>query len=111
VYSVYNSRSVGYLKTAKLIVGICEIELYLPEVSSLKGKRSVLKSLLARMRNQFNVSAAEVGLNDVWQSARIGVATVSNSSRHANQSLQNVIQWIEANYPQVHIVDQTIEIL
>jgi uncharacterized protein YlxP (DUF503 family) len=94
-----------------MIIGACELQLYLPEASSLKAKRSVLKSLLARVRNKFNVAAAEVDQNDVWQSAVIGIVTVSNSTAHANQMMSHVIQWIEDNYPQVIISQQSIEIL
>ena len=94
-----------------MIIGACELQLYLPEVASLKAKRSVLKSLLARLRNKFNVATAEVDHNDVWQSAVIGIVTVSNSTVHANQMISLVIQWIEDNYPQVIISQQSIEIL
>ncbi len=94
-----------------MIVGVCELQLHLPEVTSLKHKRSVLKSLIARMRQKFNVSAAEVGDNDLWQSAVIGVVTASNSTRHANQTLSYVMNWIEDNYPQVMIVEQSIEFM
>jgi hypothetical protein len=94
-----------------MIIGICEIEFSLPECGSLKAKRSVLKSMLARLRNTFNVSAAEVNNQDLWQSAIIGIVTVSNSTVHANQILSNVLNWIEDNYPEALIVRQTIEII
>lgn len=93
------------------IVGLCTIELYLPGIGSLKGKRSVIKSLLTRLRNTFNVSAAEVGHLDVWQSAAIAVAVVSNESAHASQTIDNVLRWIESNFPDVYISSQEIEIL
>ncbi|MBZ0298239.1 MAG: DUF503 domain-containing protein [Anaerolineae bacterium] len=94
-----------------MIIGACELELYLPEAGSLKGKRSVIKSLLARVRNVFNVSAAEVGHQDLWQSATLGIVTVTNSSVHADQTLTHVIHWIEDQYPQVMIVNQSLEII
>lgn len=94
-----------------MIVGICELRLHIPEATSLKHKRSVIKSLIARMRQKFNVSAAEVGDNDLWQSALIGVVTASNSTSHANQTLNTVMRWIEDNYPQVMIVQEDIEII
>lgn len=94
-----------------MIIGALELDLYLPEVRSLKEKRSVLKSLLARLRNTFNVAAAEVDKQDVWQSAVIGVATVTNSTRHADQIMNNTIHWIEDNYPQLMIVNHTSEII
>jgi len=94
-----------------MIIGACELHLYLPEVTSLKEKRSVLKSLLARLHNKFNVATAEVDHNDVWQSAVIGIVMVTNSTHYASQVLGRVIGWIEDNYPQVIITEQSIEIL
>jgi uncharacterized protein len=93
------------------IIGLCVIELHLPGLTSLKEKRGILKSMLARMRRTFNVSAAETGHHDTWQSAQIAVASVGNSSKLANQVMNNVITWIEANYPDVMIIKQEIEIL
>ncbi len=92
-----------------MLIGVCEIELHLPEAASLKDKRSVIKSLLGRLHNTFNVSAAEVDKQDLWQSAVIGVAVVSNSAPHAQQVLNNVLNWIETYFPQVYITRQHIE--
>ena len=92
-------------------VGICTIEFYLPGVASLKEKRRVLKSMLAKLHNTFNVSAAEVDYQDKWQSAVVAIAVVSNSTTHANQVIQNTIEWIEAHYPDTIITRQDSEIL
>lgn len=94
-----------------MIIGTCQLEFYLPEVGSLKEKRSILKSMLARLRNTFNVAAAEVDHQDVWQSAVIGVVTVTNSTSHADQTMSYVINWIEEHYPQAMIVKQSTEII
>lgn len=93
------------------IIGLCTIEFHLPDVSSLKQKRSILKSMLSKLHNQFNVSASEVDENDRWQSAVIAIVVVSNSSRHAQQVLQTALGWIESRYPEAMIVKQTIEML
>jgi len=99
----------GFMSAA--IVGLCEIEFYLSDVSSLKEKRGILKSMLIKLRNAFNVSTAEVAHHDTWQSAGIAVVCVTNSSRHAQQTLQAVVSWIEENYPQAMITQQNTEIL
>ena len=93
------------------ILGVCTLEFHLPEAASLKDKRSFLKSMLARLRNNFNVSAAEIDEQDRWQTAIVGIAAVSNSSRHAQQSIDNVLAWIERSYPEAIIMKQTIEII
>jgi uncharacterized protein YlxP (DUF503 family) len=60
-----------------MVIGTCTIELHIPGNGSLKGKRRVTKSIIARVYNKFNVSIAEVGNQDLWQSATLGVACVS----------------------------------
>jgi uncharacterized protein len=63
------------------IIGTCTLELYLAGVTSLKEKRSILKSLLARLHNTFNLSAAEIDANDRWQSAVIAIAVCHSLDR------------------------------
>lgn len=93
------------------ILGVLTLEFHLPDAASLKDKRSILKSMLARLHNTFNVSAAEIDENDRWQTAVIGIAVVTNSTRHAQQSIDNVLAWIERSYPEAIIMKQTIEII
>jgi hypothetical protein len=92
-------------------IGVCTIELRLPGNASLKGKRSVIKSVVDRVRNEFNVSIAEVDALDAWQRAVLGVACVSNSADVAHGQLERVVQWIESNRLDVELVDYEIEIL
>jgi len=92
-------------------VGICKINLRLPENLSLKGKRQVLKSITTRVRNKFNVSVAEVDNHDLWQLATIGICCVSNNSRYTNQVLSKVVDFIINSRFEVEILDYEIEIL
>ena len=71
-------------------VGICRIALRLPENDSLKGKRMLVRSVTDRVRNKFNVSIAEVAVNDNWRLLTLGVAYVSNEGRHVNEVLSKV---------------------
>lgn len=80
-----------------LIVSVCTIDLAFPENGSLKEKRRVLKSMIDRLHRRFNVAVAEVGGQDLWQRAVLGVACVSNSQRHADQVLNRVVEWVEAS--------------
>lgn len=93
-----------------MVIGTCRIELSLPESSSLKDKRRVIVSLLERMRHKFNVSAAEVDGQDLWQRAVIGVAMVSNETRHCSEVLSRVVRWIESS-GEALLVDYQVEIL
>lgn len=92
-------------------IAYCELQFYLLGVVSLKQKRGIIKSMLKRMHNKFNVSNAEVGANDSHQTAIVGITTVSNSTKHLHQTIQTVTKWIESNYPDALITDQSTEIL
>ena len=92
-------------------IGVCKINLRLPENSSLKGKRQVLKSVTTRLRNKFNVSVAEVDNHDLWQLATIGICCVSNDSRYTNEVLSKVVDFVINSRFEVEILDYEIEIL
>lgn len=81
-----------------MIVGVCTIDLHLPETRSLKGKRQILKSITARVKNNFNVAIAEVDYHDKWQRALLGVAVVSTAHDHANGILSKVVNFVESMY-------------
>lgn len=78
-----------------MVVSLCEITLHLPGVLSLKEKRSVLKSLLSRLRQRFNISVAEVGEQDKWQASLIAVACVSADNVIAHQLIEQVLHFID----------------
>jgi len=92
-------------------VGVCRIDLRLPENLSLKGKRQVLKSITTRVRNKFNVSVAEVDNHDRWQLATIGICCVSNDNRYTNEVLSKVVNFVIGCRFEVEILDYEIEIL
>jgi uncharacterized protein YlxP (DUF503 family) len=92
-------------------IGVCTIDLRLPGNSSLKGKRSVIKSIVTRVGREFNVSIAEVEAQDLWQRAVLGVACVSSSASYAHGQLERVVQWIENNRPDVELLGYQIELL
>ena len=87
------------------------IDLYLPGVASLKEKRSILKSLIARLHKEFNVAVAEVDLHEVWQSARLGVAIVTTGAGHGESRLEQILRWIQRNRPDVEVMDHTYEVI
>lgn len=93
-----------------MILGILSVRLHIPESRSLKDKRQVIKSLLAKIRNKFNVSVAEIDDNDLWQQAVIGIAAIGNEKRFINGVLDQVLNHIRS-LPLVQLVDFQIEIL
>ncbi len=92
-------------------VGVCKVNLRLPENGSLKGKRQVVKSIIGRVKNKFNVSVAEVDNNDRWQLATIGICCVSNENRHVNEVLSKVVDFVINSRFEAEILDYEIEIL
>jgi len=92
-------------------VGVCRIRLRLPENTSLKGKRQIIKSITARVGSKFNISIAEVDDNDLWQVATLGVCCVSSDKRHANEVLSKVVSAIVNGRFDIEILDYDIEII
>lgn len=90
-----------------MVIGTGQIQLRLAESHSLKDKRRQLKSLLARIQNEFNISAAEVGSNDLLQRADIGFAMVGNDSRYINSKMDKLLNLVEAWHAAEVIGSQT----
>lgn len=78
-----------------MVIGLCTIEVQIPESQSLKHKRGVVKSVLSRVRREFNISVAEVGHQDSWQLATLAVVCVSSDARYAHGLLERVVRYIE----------------
>ncbi len=94
-----------------MVVGTCTIDLRLPANGSLKDKRRIIKSIIARVHREFNVAIAEVDDHDTWQAATLGLACVSTDSAHAHQVLEAVVAWIERARLDAEVLDYRIEIL
>ena len=92
-----------------MIIVAAMITLLIPENDSLKGKRRVVKSLIERVRHKFDAAVAEVGDNDLWQKARIGVALVGNDSHLLEARLQQIMKFME-NLHLAEIIDSQVEL-
>ena len=78
-----------------MVIGSLTVTIHVPESQSLKEKRQVVRSLVSRLRQTFNVAVAEVGDQDVWQLATLGIACVSGEARHADEMCQKVLRHLE----------------
>lgn len=94
-----------------MTIGACRITLRLPENASLKGKRQVVKSLVTRIRNRYNVSIAEIDHQDSWQIASLGLTCVSNSGRHVSDTLEKVVGFVRHSRLDAELLDCQIELL
>jgi hypothetical protein len=94
-----------------MIIGLCTIELFIPGAASLKEKRRRLKPLLHQLRKRFEVAAAEVEHQDVWQSAVVAIVTVANESDHLYAVLDRAVRWVDEKYRDVDVVDWQVELI
>lgn len=93
-----------------MVVGIGIITLRLHECRSLKGKRKIVKSIIGQLRNNFNASVAEVGANDIYQRAEIGVSLVGNTKNLINSKLDKIFNLVDA-LGLAEIIDTEMEII
>ena len=91
-----------------MFVHSARFHLHLPS-HSLKGKRGIVKGILARARQQFNVSGAEVDHQDVHGTAVLGFAAVSENRSGGRQVLERLEEWLVEERPDVEIVEVEIE--
>ena len=92
-----------------MVVAACVVKLHLNGVYSLKEKRRIVKSLCSRLPQKFNLAAAEIEHQDVWQTAVLGLVTVGNDGAHLHSMLEKAVAWIEQTRPDIPIDDYSIE--
>jgi uncharacterized protein YlxP (DUF503 family) len=80
-----------------MVIAYAVFDLHLPDCRGLKEKRMIVKSLKTRIRNEFQVSAAEVADQDLLQRARIGVAAIGADQAPLDALLQHVLHFVEGN--------------
>jgi uncharacterized protein YlxP (DUF503 family) len=78
-----------------MIVGVLTAQLHLHGINSLKEKRSIVKSLLGRLKSRFNISISEVDYQDEKTSAVVGIALISNDTRFINQQFDKIINFMQ----------------
>lgn len=94
-----------------MFVGTCRVTLHIAMSQSLKDKRQVVRSVLQRLRNQFEVAAAEVDAQDLRQLAVLGLASVSNDAAHAEEILEHAVRYIEASRPDVEVTGMQLDVI
>lgn len=94
-----------------MAVGLLTVELYLPLNDSLKGKRGILKPVIARLRRDFNVSVCEADMQDRRNYAVLEIVCVSTSQTQAHRLLQRVANRVEGWRLDAQLIDYSIEML
>ncbi|HYP24147.1 MAG TPA: DUF503 domain-containing protein [Actinomycetota bacterium] len=95
-----------------MFIGVARLELFIPDATSLKDKRHVLRSVTDGVRRKFNVSVAEVAYQDLWQRTAIAVACTSETAGQCRKVLQEVEKAVgRAAIDGAEIVDRSIEVV
>lgn len=93
-----------------MVAGLGIITFRLHNCRSLKGKRKIVKSIIAQLRNNFNASVAEVGSNDVYQRAVIGFALVGNNRTLINSKIDKIFN-LSDELGLAEIIESEMEII
>lgn len=92
-----------------MIIGVCEVELYIPNALNLKDKRRYLQGLIKRLRDNFNASVAEIDYKDKWQRTVIGIACIDEKQREIDVRFSKIINYISKERD-LEVVNYSIEI-
>jgi uncharacterized protein YlxP (DUF503 family) len=93
-----------------MYVGVAILELLIEDAQSLKDKRMVVRSLRDKVRRTFEISVAEVGLNDLHQRARLGLSLVSNSRKNVEAMLNKIGEFVE-NHAEARVLAWSQDVL
>ena len=94
-----------------MYIAAARINLHIPASQSLKDRRRVLRSLIDRTRQKFGAAVAEVGGQDTWQVAVVGVSVVSSNASHAQEMLDQVVRFIEEFSPEALVTGIEADII
>jgi uncharacterized protein YlxP (DUF503 family) len=87
------------------IIGYCSFDIHLPGCQSLKEKRMIISSIKQKIRKDFNVAISELGYNDYWQRALIGIVTISNSQSTIVNTFDKISLILDKN-PAIEIMEE-----
>lgn len=93
-----------------MFVGILKITLFLSEPQSLKDKRRIVKSLIEKLKNKFNMAVAETGKLDSWNYCELGLVCLSNDAGHTDSMMSTAVNFIE-NQGTVEVTDIQTEVI
>lgn len=93
-----------------MIIGILKLELFLPVPNSLKAKRAILKKVINRLRNTFNISVSELDYQDLWQRSVIGVSIIGSEKRYLNGVMDKVVDFVET-VDDVQLLNYSLEFI
>ena len=93
-----------------MVVGVLHLDLLIHDSRSLKAKRGCVRKMVRRIKNTFEVAVAEVGSQNLWQRAQIGVAAIGNDRAIINQKLDHVLNFVD-RMGHAEVIDHRIELI
>jgi len=94
-----------------VVIGLCTVHLQIPSSSSLKDKRQVLRSVMVRVRNQFNVSIAEVDQQNSHQLATVALVCVSADGAYVQGLMERAVGFIRTAHAELVLLDYETELI
>ncbi len=85
-----------------------ECSFFIPMAALLKAKRSVLKSMVVRIKNSYNVSIAEIDHQELWQRTTLALVATGSSNEVAEREVRRAIHFLESN-PEWEMTEYTVE--
>lgn len=93
-----------------MVIGVLELSFSIPDSTSLKAKRQVLRSIKDRLRNEFNISLAEIDHHDKWQRSSFAIVNVGAENRFVDSQLSSVVNFLKEQRS-IEILDYSIEVI
>ena len=93
-----------------MVLGTCQFKIHFPEPQSLKEKRAILKSVLVRLRREFNAGIAELDGMDLWQQSVIAVACVGRERKEVEHVLDRILEFLDCE-ENLRVIDHQKELL
>ena len=91
-------------------IGLLKVSLFIPGASSLKDKRQVIRSLISRLKNKFNIALAEIDAQDLHQRCELGIVSINTSHQELQRTLDYVLSFI-GNNPDSQLMEVETEFL
>ena len=95
---------------SRMFIAILSLELHIPASNSLKHKRMILNSFKGKLRNNFNISVAEIDEHDKWQKAVIAISHVGGDKRHIDKTMDKILKFAES-FNGIDLLRNKMEIL
>lgn len=93
------------------MIATLTIHLHLPGCSSLKEKRGRIKTFMIRLHREFNLSVAEMDLQDIWRQAVIGCVMIGGNQAYLDGALQTVSRWVDAHWTDGDVIEQRVDFI